>query len=58
MKGLLEDAEDKGQSQKLKAVKMSTDTLIRTTKEAMADKGKNAVAHAQLEQRSKWERAR
>jgi len=30
---------------------MSIDTLIRTTKEAMADKEKGIVAYAQLEQR-------
>jgi hypothetical protein len=39
-KGLLEDAEDKKQSQELEAKKMSIDTLIRTTKKAMAEKKK------------------
>ena len=48
----MEDAEDKKQTQELEAMKMSIDTLIRTTKEAMADKEKEAVAHTQLEQRS------
>jgi hypothetical protein len=52
MKGLLEDTEDRGQSPELKAMEMSIDTLIRTTKEAMADKEKKAAAHAQPEQRS------
>jgi hypothetical protein len=36
MEGLLEDAENK-QSQELEAMKTSIDTLIRTTKEAMAE---------------------
>jgi hypothetical protein len=52
MKGLLEHAEVKKQSQELEAMKMSIDTLIRTTKEAMVDKEEKAVAHAKLEQRS------
>jgi len=38
MKGLLEDAEDKKQSQELEAMKMSIDTLITMTKEVMAEK--------------------
>jgi hypothetical protein len=44
MKGLLEGAEGKKQSQELEAMKMSIDTLIRTTKKAMVEKEKEAVA--------------
>jgi hypothetical protein len=41
----------KKQRQELEAMNMSIDTLIRTAKEAMAEKEKEAVAHAHLELR-------
>jgi hypothetical protein len=47
IKGLLEDAKPRTRGHK-----DEHRYLVRTTKEAMADKEKEAVAHTQLEQRS------
>ena len=58
MKGLLEDAEDKRQNQELEAMKMSTDALVRTTKEVMAEQKIEGVAKVQQEPRSQRERRR
>jgi hypothetical protein len=58
MKDLLEDAEDKRQSQELEAMKMSIDTLVRTTKEVMAEQKIEGVAKVQQEPRSQRERRR
>jgi len=58
MKGLLEGAEDKKQSQELEAKKMSIDTLIRRPRKQWRRRRKKQLRRSQQEPRSQRERRR